>query len=132
MIYNYSLTVPAARPETNPAVKTMLLSYGIVYQVELGFPPGCAALVHVSIWHLEHQVWPTNPDESFAWDDYTIRFTSEEVGLITPPYVMELRAWSEDASYPHTVVCRLGMKKPQPQRVGSWLGRILTGSEVAD
>jgi hypothetical protein len=105
----------------------MYLSHGIVHQVEISFPPGCAALVHVAIYRFEHQAWPTNPDGTFAWDDYTVRITNEAFGLITQPYALSLRAWSEDDTFAHTVTCRIGLKLPELHRPGSWVGRLLRG-----
>lgn len=127
MFYRYSLTVPASTPATAPATKTMYLAHGIIHQVEVSFPPGCAALVHAAIFRFEHQAWPTNPDSEFAWDDYTVRITQEDFGLIHRPYTLSLRAWSEDATFPHTIVCRIGIKTPEPHRPGSWVGRLLRG-----
>lgn len=127
MFYRYSLLVPAATPATAPEKKTMYLCHGIIHQVEMAFPPGCAGLVHASIWRFDHQAWPTNPDESFAWDDYNVVITQESLGLTTRPYTMTLRAWSQDDTYEHTVVCRLGIRLPAPHRPGSWVTRLLRG-----
>lgn len=127
MFYRYSLTVPANTPATEPASVVMYLTHGIIHQVEIGFPPGCAGLVHVSIHRLEHQAWPTNPDHAFAWDDYNIVLRNEALGLITEPYTLTMRAWSEDDSYQHTVICRIGLKLPELHRPGSWVKRLLQG-----
>lgn len=127
MFYRYSLTVPANTPSTAPIATTMRLSHGIINQIEIGFPPGCAGLVHVSIFHFEHQAWPTNPDNDFAWDDYNVTIRNEAFGLVTRPYNLTLRAWSEDNTFPHTIVCRLGIQRPLPHRPGSWVARLLRG-----
>ena len=127
MFYRYSLTVPASTPATAPVILTCALTHGIVHQVEVAFPPGCAGLVHVSLWRYEHQVWPTNPDESFAWDNYTIVITNEAFGITEVPYELSLRAWSEDTTFNHTIVCRIGVKLPELRRPGSWVGRLLKG-----
>jgi len=127
MFYRYPLTVPASTPATDPVETTMYLAHGIIHQVEIGFPPGCAALVHVAIFRFEHQAWPTNPDHDFAWDDYNIVIRSEAFGLTTRPYQLTLRAWSEDNTFPHTIVCRIGIKPPELHRPGSWVARLLKG-----
>lgn len=131
MFYRYSLTVPASTAQSAPVETIMRLTYGIVHQVEIGFPPGCAALVHVSIHRYEHQAWPTNPDEQFAWDDYNVRITGEEFPLLAAPFTLYLRAWSEDTSYAHTITARIGLKIPLPQRPGSWIKRLLQGETAA-
>lgn len=127
MYYRYSLTVPADTPTTTPVTQTMHLAHGIIHQVEVGFPPGCAGLVHVAIFRFEHQAWPSNPDDEFAWDDYNVKIDREFFALITRPYELTLRAWSEDTTFPHTVVCRIGLKQPDPHRPGSWIHRLLRG-----
>jgi len=127
MFYRYSLTVPAETPVTAPVAKTMYLCHGIIHQVEIAFPPGCAALVHVAIFRFEHQAWPTNSDETFAWDDYNVVIRQEHFGLTSRPYTLSLRAWSEDQAYPHTIACRIGIKAPELHRPGSWVGRLLKG-----
>ena len=127
MFYRYSLTVPALTPATALVTTTMRLAHGIIHQVEIGFPPGCAGLVHVGIYRFEHQVWPSNPDHDFAWDNYNIVIRGEAFGLVTRPYQMTLRAWSEDDSYAHTIVCRIGIRSPELHRPGSWVARLLKG-----
>lgn len=127
MFYRYSLTVPASTPATAPVSTVMYVCHGIIHQVEIGFPPGCAGLVHVSIFRFEHQAWPTNPDEAFAWDDYNVVVRNEAFGMITQPYTLALRAWSEDDSYSHVIACRIGIKKPELHRPGSWVARLLQG-----
>lgn len=127
MFYRYSLTVPASTLVSAPATTIMYLAHGIIHQVEVGFPPGCAALVHVAIFRFEHQAWPTNPDGDFAWDDYNVVIRQENFGLVHRPYTLSLRAWSEDTVYPHTIACRIGIKKPELHRPGSWVARLLKG-----
>lgn len=127
MFYRYSLLVPPLTPATAPVTTTMYLTHGIIHQVEVAFPSGAAALVHASIYRFEHQVWPTNPDHDFAWDDYNVVIRNESFGLVTRPYIMTLRAWSEDDSYQHTIAARIGIKQPEPHRPGSWVTRLLKG-----
>lgn len=127
MFYRYSLLVPLSTPVTAPVTTTMYLSHGIVHHVEVGFPPGCAGLVHAAVFRFEHQVWPSNPDHDFAWDDYNIVVRNESFGLVSRPYTLTLRAWSEDDSYAHTIVCRIGLRHPHPHRPGGWLERLLRG-----
>lgn len=127
MFYRYSLTVPANTPATAPVRTTMYLSHGIIHHVEVAFPPGCAGLVHASIWRFEHQAWPTNPDEEFAWDNYTIDIRNEAFGLTKRPYNLSLRAWSNDDTFSHTIVARIGIRQPELHRPGSWVSRLLRG-----
>lgn len=127
MYFRYSLTVPPLTSRAHPVRVQMGVGPGILHTIEVGFPPGCAGLVHVYITHWEQQLWPWNTDETWAWDDYNIRMTQLDFGVTTPPYLFHLCAWSEDDSYTHTIACRLGIKLPDPHRPGSWIKRMLTG-----
>lgn len=129
MQYRYSLRVPPSTPHAAPVRTVMQVGPGILHTIEVGFPPGCAGLVHVYITHWEQQLWPWNTDETWAWDDYNIRMTQVNFGVTTPPYRFTLCAWSRDDTFAHVVVCRLGIKRPLPTRPGSWLGRLLQGEE---
>lgn len=127
MFYRYSLTVPANTAEDSPVSQEMTLTHGIVHSVDVSFPPGCAALVHVSIWRYEHQVWPTNPDADWAWDDYTVEIRGEAFELLDRPYALSLRAWSEDDTFAHTIVCRIGVRGVRASRTSRWLRKIVHG-----
>jgi len=109
MFYRFSLTVPANTTETVPAELVMRVTAGTIYRVSVGFPPGCAGLVHVAIDRFKHQVWPSNPGGSFAADGYHVDF-AEEYELREVPHVLVLRAWNEDELYSHTITCRIGVR----------------------
>ena len=72
MFYHYPVTIPKSTAEAAATKTIMNLPAGEIHQVEIGFPWGCAGLAHVQIYHSEHQMWPSNPGESFAWNDYTV------------------------------------------------------------
>lgn len=127
MYFRYSITIPPNTTRELPTRKVMKVGPGILHILEVSFPPGCAALAHVYICHWEQQLWPWNTDETFAWDDYTIRITNINFGITTPPYRFVMYGWNEDMVFPHTIVCRLGIKKPELHRPGSWVGRLLRG-----
>lgn len=106
MIYRFPLTIPAGAEEDSPVEQEMKLTAGYIVQVELSFPPGPHGEAHVAIYDALHQVWPTNPEESFAWDRYTGRWP-EQYLLDRNPYTLTLKGWAPDATYDHTIVCRL-------------------------
>jgi len=106
MFYIFPVTVPRNTPQTSPLVTEMALGPGEINQIEIGFPWGCAGLVHVQIWRSEHQVWPTNPGESFAWNDYNEVFPESEA-VAGPTEHWSIRCWNNDDSYAHTIQVRL-------------------------
>ncbi len=105
MEYVFRLTIPANTPKSSPERLNCQLTHGIINHVSVCFPPKKCNLAHLVIYRFEHQVWPTNPEESFAWDDYTIEF-DEEFELLEWPYTMSIRGWNEDDTYEHTITVR--------------------------
>lgn len=112
MFYTISLPLPANTLKTAPVEVEARLTYGIIHQVEIEFPAGCAGLAHVAIDRFEHQVWPTNPDGSFASDDWVVTF-DDRFELLDRPYIITLRGWNEDDTYDHTPIVRLGILLPE-------------------
>lgn len=105
MFYNFTITIPANTLKSDRVVEVCDLTYGIIRHVAIAFPPGPKGLAHVVIYRYEHQLWPTNPGGSFAWDDYTIEFT-EEFDLTERPHTLSIRGWNEDDTHEHTVTVR--------------------------
>jgi len=81
---------------------------GLVYKVEILFPPGCAGLLKVKIRDGGHQVWPSNEGESFATDGFTISFEDTLLKLASP-YQYDIFTVNEDTLYDHSVTIRIGM-----------------------
>lgn len=108
MIYSKSLTVPAQTPRNDP-VKTMChVTRGLVYKIEIRIPPGHAGLTGIWITHGGFQIWPSSLGEYFIGDDELISY--EDLYLIeSAPYVFNLYAFNEDASYEHTFYVRFGV-----------------------
>ena len=74
MFYRFLITTPANTPATEKQETELKLVHGIIHQVEVAFPPGPQALLHVHINRAIHQIWPTNTGSDFANDSTTIRF----------------------------------------------------------
>jgi len=114
MIYDYPLTIAANTTKDAPTELEMDVGVGVVNQVDVQFPPGCAGLARCSIWDGGHQLWPSNPDGYFAADAYVISF-AEDYPILEAPFVLTLKAWNLDDSYPHTITIRLGVTPPTIQ-----------------
>ena len=74
MIYAYDITTPKVGEDGNPKRTVLKVTKGLVYQVEVEFPPGPLGLCHVSIHDGGYQVWPSNPDFDFHGDNGMIVF----------------------------------------------------------
>jgi len=108
MIYRFSIKTPKNTPEKNKIKTDLKLTAGVIHQVDIQFPPGPEALLHVQIHHGLYQVWPSNPEESFASDAVTITFR-EFYDFTETPYVLSVYTWNEDDTYDHEVIIRLGI-----------------------
>jgi hypothetical protein len=111
MIYEYEDTVPKSTAKSAMRRTKMKLAPGVIHKIELDFPAGCLYLAHATLWDGEHQVWPTNVEDSFNAEDYTISFT--EYFPLRPPAELELRTWNLDETYPHTIRVRIGILPPE-------------------
>ncbi len=123
MFYDFAITVSANTAKAAPTTQELKLTHGVIHRVEVEFPAGCAGLVHCGLLQGIHQLWPTNPDGSFASDDYVIAIY-EDYELATEPYVVKFVGWNLDDTYDHTVTVRIGVLDSGPGRL---VNRILVG-----
>jgi len=85
---------------------------GTTGQTWIGFPDGCYGLVHVVVFHWGYQIWPAEPGKSLNWNDYVFTF-EDPFELTAEPYELNIRTWSYDDFYPHTIFFGV-IVKPTP------------------
>jgi len=110
MIYRFSITT-AKSPATSVSAQQctrLKLRKGVIHKIDIVFPPGCLALLHVHINDALHQVWPTNPSQSFASDSETISF-QEYFPIDYEPYELQAWTYNDDDTYSHEVIIRIGL-----------------------
>jgi hypothetical protein len=108
MIYDVPVSVLTTNTVDNPEIVEVKVTHGVIHRVEIEFPAGQVGLIHVAIDHLAHQVWPSNPEGSFAGDDYVVAF-DDYYPILFAPYRLKIRAWTDGTTYDHTVKVRFGM-----------------------
>ena len=108
MFYETSLTIPAETSSDDPAEIELRVTHGVVHRVEVEFAPGPSWRANVVILYRNHQVWPTNPDGTFASDSHTIGF-DDYYEMFYSPYTFVIQGWSPAAVKDHTVRVRLGV-----------------------
>jgi hypothetical protein len=127
MIYEFTLTVPAATAATAPASVRMKLTSGIVHKVEVVGDGGEHNLVKLVIDDGLHQAFPNNADGQFHPGFFPISYP-EYYSLEEAPYELVARAWSPESTYAHEVVIRLGLERRDVLEPGreaiSILGRL--------
>jgi len=102
MYYLKFYTIPAKTAQTDPFVGVHEMVPGIICRVDVGFTHGTFGLTHVQIFRHEHQLYPTTPGYSFAWDNYVFSI-HDNFPLIEVPFNLSIRAWNEDNTYDHAI-----------------------------
>ncbi len=108
MIYTTSISIPANTAITAPVKEILRVTQGVVYQLDMEFPAGCAGLSKLYIKQGSNQVWPSPPDKTFASNDFTISFP-ETYLLSEPPFQFEIYGYNEDEQWPHTLKVMIGL-----------------------
>jgi len=112
MFYDFTFTIHKEKTASDREVKEINLTYGVVHKVSLFWWPGPHGLVHLVIKQHDHQVLPTNIDESFHYDNYT-HVMEERIELFDAPYSLKLEGWGEGCSYDHQVIVGIGILPPE-------------------
>lgn len=110
MIYRFGISTPANTGASAKKRTNLKITAGVIHQLDLIFPPGPQGLLHVQINRGLNQVWPSNPEGSFAADNNMISFR-ERYEIMTEPYELEAYTWNEDDTYAHGVIIRIGILK---------------------
>lgn len=102
MYYLGELTIPAGTSESSPETLAVSLCKGYIKGFRVLFPAGHSGLTRVQVWHHQRQIIPTTPGVALRGDDHPVEFP-DRYEISDPPYEVELRGWSPDATLDHTV-----------------------------
>lgn len=108
MIYRFAISTPANTNKANRIKTSLPLARGIIHQIEVQFPPGPQALLHLKLNRGLHQIWPTNSETAFSSDNTLISFR-EHFEIIDRPFRLEAYTWNDDTAYAHLVIVRIGI-----------------------
>ncbi len=108
MIYTADITTSSNTAKSDPLVTQIKVVKGLVYRVEIEFPPGAAGLHHVVIFDGGHQVWPTSPTVTFHGGWSLIGFDDTYLKLAAP-FEFQAYSWNLDDTYDHLIQVRIGM-----------------------
>ena len=108
MIYQKTISTVITDFAVTPKRTVLNVTKGLVYKVEIAFPPGSAGLLKVKIYDGGHQVWPSNPDEYFATEAQTISFDDTLLKLAAP-FQYDIYTWNKCEKFTHEVTVRIGM-----------------------
>jgi len=108
MIYTANILIPENTPADKPIREPIQVVNGLVYKIEIAFPPGPEGTAHIVINDGGFQVWPSSPGVDFASDDYTISFDDTYLKT-TDPLEFQVYGYNTDEINPHTIQVRIGM-----------------------
>jgi hypothetical protein len=123
MIYEKRITLPKNTTRAVPVMAEIEIHPGFIRQVEVVFPAGCVGLVGLTLWLWERQLWPVNPDSFFSGDDVHL-VIPEDLQIIDPPFVIGVRGWNEDDTFPHRPIVRIQVT-PFENDVSTLLANLL-------
>ncbi len=108
MIYISDVDTPSGQAKATPLITPIKVTKGLVYKIEIEFPPGAAGLHHIVIYDGFYQAWPTTPGVTFHGGWSLIGFDDTYMKM-NPPFEFTAYSWNLDDEYDHAVQIRLGM-----------------------
>ena len=108
MVYVSTIAVPKNTPKTSPLKTRMNVTKGLVYKVEIMFPPGPSGLVHLWIMDGSYQFLPSSEGETLYGDNTLIQFDDLYI-MDSEPFFFDIYTYNEDDTYDHTIQVRIGL-----------------------
>jgi len=107
-IFTKDITLSAGGSSSNPTWTTIKVTRGVIHEINVVFPSGCAGLVYVAIYDGVHPIFPSTEGMHFRGDGETIDF-KEFYELKAYPSILWIKAWNEDDTYDHTIMVRIAI-----------------------
>jgi len=108
MIYQKTVTVAKDTLPVDADRSILTVTKGLIYQVEIYFPPGSAGLLHVVVMDGGYQAWPSTPGETFQGENILLSFPDTYLKEAAP-FNFTIITYNMDDTYSHAVTIRLGM-----------------------
>lgn len=99
MHYTKQLTVPLDTAAISPASTTIVLPAGILDQVKIYFPGGCARLVHAQIYDGATLLYPKGAATDYAENQFTVDI--KDMIIWDSAKTLTLKGWSPGTGYAH-------------------------------
>lgn len=102
MLYSKQITLSAGATEATATKTYFKVNKGVISNMWITFPAGCAGLVKMRIYSEGHPFVPVNQDNYIRGDNYTFQFPIM-FEILDEPMTLTVEAWNEDATYSHTI-----------------------------
>ncbi len=108
MVYTASIRTEKLGDEGDRKDTVLKVAKGLVYRMEVEFPPGCCGLQHVQVFDGSYQVYPASGQDSFHSDARVIGFDDLYLKQAAP-FEFMVKTWNLDETWPHTIQVRIAM-----------------------
>ncbi len=102
MLYSKQITLSADKTEAEATRTYFKVNKGVISNMWITFPAGCAGLVKMRIYHEGHPFLPVNKDNYIRGDNYTFQFPVM-FEITEEPMRLTVEAWNEDEKHDHTI-----------------------------
>ena len=102
MIYTASIETSANTSEANATKTELKVTDGVIHEVSVYFPPGCAGLVYCQIFEGGHQFVPSTEGQFLRGDGILID-SKEFYEIDDAPRWITIKTWNLDDTYDHTI-----------------------------
>lgn len=108
MVFSDSITTDNGMVKVDAKETILKVTSGLIYRIEVEFPPGCSGLMHVQIFDGSYQVYPASIQDSFHSDARVIGFDDLYLKQ-QPPFEFKILTWNLDETWSHEIQVRIGM-----------------------
>ncbi len=108
MILQSTILTPANTTKANPKKTVLELMQGVIYKVEVFFPPGSSGLMGVRVFDSASQLYPFTSNEWFTGDNNRIEY-ADTYRKNNPPFVFPIHTYNLDTDYDHACIVRIGI-----------------------
>ena len=102
MLHSKHITLTADKDQSEATLTQFKVNQGVIARVWVHFPPGCAGLVKLRIYHEGHPFLPVESDAHIQGDSYTYEYPIM-FEIKQPPELITIEAWNEDEVYDHSI-----------------------------
>ncbi len=102
MLYSKQITISRNTSEANAERYYFKVNKGVITNVWITFPFGCAGLVKLRVYHEGHPFLPVNKDNYIRGNGYTFQFPIM-YEITDEPMTLMVEIWNEDDRYNHTI-----------------------------
>jgi len=114
MIYQSTIAVNKGGSAAAKSETTLAVTRGLIWLVEIEFPPGCCGLAHLQIFDGSYQVAPSTPGESFHGDAVTLSLDDLYM-KDAAPWQLIVKTWNTDDTYDHQLTVRVGQAQSEAE-----------------